>query len=73
MLLLCAAPLPLPQEAERLSPMHQGSGPTAAKSQEDEAEEAIGNSLQTMGERYVGVKHTQVGAKRVFGALRWHL
>lgn len=49
-------PLPThhPQEAERL-----GAGPAAK--QAEEAEEAIGNSLQTMGEAYIGVKHTQVG------------
>lgn len=57
----CAsAPTPATQEAERLGGRRE---PEAAAQEQAELEEAMATSLRTVGERFVGVKHTQVGGR----------
>lgn len=57
---MCAC-IPLVQEAERLG-AGGDAGAAAAAKQAEEVEEAIGNSLSSVGEAYTGVKHTQAVA-----------
>lgn len=52
------------QEAERLG----GGPPAEVEERREELEEAIHNSLRTLGEAYLGVKHTQVRAGRRAGS-----
>lgn len=56
----CPFHLPALQMAEQLGGSWEGE---AAAREQSELEEAIVTSLRTVGERYVGVKHTQVGGQ----------